>query len=131
MSKNHSTLTGRHRTNKIDGRQNILVLQHESERPTAQLHRHDHLGPKAQQERHGDERLHGHQPRRQQPFADHVVLVAEHVVAAVEELVVLEVRVAELVEAVLPQAHVLEAREGLLEALHPVGTERSFCFCTR
>lgn len=42
-------------------------------------------------------------------------------VAPLERVVELVVRILEVVEAVLPQAHVFEGREGFLERLHPVG----------
>jgi hypothetical protein len=46
------------------------------------------------------------------PFSNDVVFLAEYVVAPVEQFVKLIRWVAELVEAIFPQSHVLEVAEG-------------------
>lgn len=106
--------------NEVDRTQNPLVLQDKFEWPPAQLTGHSNLCSKAEQKGYGHEGLHDDQPRRQQPFADHIVLQAEHVVAAVEQVIKLEVRISKVFEAVLPQAHVLEGGERFRVRLHPV-----------
>lgn len=68
--------------------------------------------------------MHRHQPWRQKPLADHVEFATEDVMAAVEQVVELVVRVSEVVEAVLPQAHVFELGESLIEGFDPVGAEK-------
>ena len=58
----------------------------------------------------------------QQFFPDESVFIAVERVATREELVELVVRVSELVEAELPQSHVLEGTLGVLPRDQPVGT---------
>lgn len=107
-------------TNKIDGREDPFVLQDKLQGPSAQLQGHDDLRPETQQERHGYERLHCHQPRGQQPLSNDVVLLAEDVVASVKVVVELVVGVAEVIEAVLPQPHIFEFGKCFFERFQPV-----------
>ena len=80
-----------------------------------------HLPDEGEYEGDGDEELDDHEPPRKQLLADEAVLVAVEGVAAGEELVELVVGMAELVEAKLPQPHVLERRLRVLPRDEPVG----------
>ena len=62
-----------------------------------------------------------HEPPREEPLPDDPELVPPDGVAAVEQLVELELGKAEPVEAKLPEAHVLERGLGVLPGLEPVG----------
>lgn len=95
-------------------------MQDKLERPADQLERHDDQGAERQEERESDARLDDHQPAREEPLADHVVLPAEDVVAPVEGGRELVVGVPEVLKAILPQAHVLKAAERLLVGRDPV-----------
>ena len=81
----------------------------------------DQLPGKGEYESDGDKELDDHEPAREELLADEAVLVAVEGVAAGEELVELVVGVAELVEAELPQPHVLEGRLRVLPRDEPVG----------
>ena len=106
-----------------------------------QSHQH-HLPHEGEDEGHRDEELDHHKPTWnikvvsfffsrdgcdslfftwQELFPDEPVLVPIEGVAAGEEEVELVVGVAELVEAELPEAHVLEGRLGVLPADQPIG----------
>jgi len=54
-------------------------------------------------------------------FSDQPVFVAIECMTPMEEFVELVIRMSELVEAELPQAHVLEGGFGVLPRLEPVG----------
>ncbi len=66
----------------------------------------------------------------EKPFADDAILLAEDVMAPGELLVKLEPRVAEAVEAELPQAHVLECRVRVGPGLQPIRARRNKTACT-
>lgn len=121
----HGKLTGSQLTRRRDAikggaGQHPLVLQHKLKWPTDQLHGHYHQGPEGEQEGECDERLDDHEPAGQEPLTNHIVLVAEDVVAAVEGGRELVVRIPELFEAVLPQTHVFELAERFLVRGDPV-----------
>lgn len=67
-----------------------------------------------------DKRLHYHEPYRQQPLSYDVIFLREYMVAAVELLVELIVWIAELLEAIFPEAHVFKVAERFLVRLYPV-----------
>ncbi len=71
-------------------------------------------------ERQSCKELDDHEPPGQELLPDEPVLVPVERVAAVEQVVELVVRVAEAVEAELPQAHVLERRLRVLPRDQPV-----------
>ena len=87
--------------------------------PQQQDDGHGQPGEAADQRKSGEE-LHHHEPAGKELLPDETVLGAVERVAAVEELVELVVRVAELVEAELPEAHVAEGRHGVLPGDQPV-----------
>lgn len=91
--------------------QNPLILQDKLQGPTGQLQSHNDQCTECQNERQRHTRLDDHQPAGQEPLTDHIVLPAEDVVAPIEGSGELIVRVSEILEAILPEAHVFEITE--------------------
>lgn len=109
-------------THERDGRQDPLVMQNESQRPTCPDQGDHEEGEDGEHQGQRDERLHDHEPHRQQPLSYDVILLRKYMVTAVELLVELIEGITELLEAILPQSHVLEVAERLLIRLYPIRT---------